>query len=175
MSNFKFAQPRPLGAALDSQAGPLFSGSPFQDLPTPTGQPPYRLDLADVLPDAVKTMNELGGMIFHITGDTGGVLDPAPQLLVANGLQQDAEVKGTFGSPAFLYHMGDVIYFDGQAAEYYPQFYRSWQFLETTMATALTSGSLATPSRHSPRLCAISVNQSPESIHPTRETPYALR
>jgi hypothetical protein len=127
MSNFKFAQPRPLGAALDSQAGPLFSGSPFQDLPTPTGQPPYRLDLADVLPDAVKTMNELGGMIFHITGDTGGVLDPAPQLLVANGLQQDAEVKGTFGSPAFLYHMGDVIYFDGQAAEYYPQFYRPYE------------------------------------------------
>jgi acid phosphatase type 7 len=80
-----------------------------------------------VIPDAVKAMIELKGMALHLVGDTGGVLDPTPQLLVANGLEQDAEVKGRFGSPAFLYHLGDVIYCDGQAAEYYPQFYRPYE------------------------------------------------
>jgi hypothetical protein len=124
-TTFKFAQPGSLSVPLHSQAGPLFAGSPFQDLPPPTGQPPYRLDLADVIPDSVKTMTD--GMILHMVGDTGGVLDPTPQLLVANGLEQDAAVKSKFGAPAFLYHLGDVIYLHGQATEYYPQFYRPYE------------------------------------------------
>ena len=36
-------------------------------------------------------------------------------------------MTGEFGTPAFLYHLGDVIYFDGLASEYYPQFYRPYE------------------------------------------------
>ena len=88
----KFAQPKPVAAPLHSQAGPLFAGSPYQDLPPPTGQPPYRLKLGDIVPDAVRTMTN--GMTLHMVGDTGGVLDPTPQQLVASGLEQDASVDG---------------------------------------------------------------------------------
>ncbi len=49
-------------------------------------------------------------MTLHMVGDTGGVLDPTSQQLVASGLEQDASVTGEFGTPAFLYHLGDVSF-----------------------------------------------------------------
>ena len=47
--------------------------------------------------------------------------------LVAAALEQYAGRAGTLGKPAFFYHLGDVIYFDGQAADYYPQFYSPYE------------------------------------------------
>ncbi len=119
----RFGQPRASQPTPHSQQAPLFKGSGFQPLPAPSGQKPFRLDLADIIPDAVKAMEKAGGMALHMVGDTGGILDPDPQTLVAAGLEQDASVAGPFGTPAFFYHLGDVIYFDGQAAQYVPQFY----------------------------------------------------
>ncbi len=113
-------QPRVVG-------GPLFAGSPFQALPAPTGHPPFRLDLAAVIPDAVSAMTRAGGMVLHMVGDTGGVKDPTPQMLVASGLESDAAISSPSGKPAFFYHLGDVIYFDGQASEYYGQFYAPYE------------------------------------------------
>ena len=102
---------------------PLFAGSAFQPLPAPTGRAPFRLDLSEIVPDAVRAAEKAGGMAFHMVGDTGGVKDPNPQLLVAQGLERDAATAGRTGLPAFFFHLGDVIYFDGQAQEYVPQFY----------------------------------------------------
>ena len=119
----RFGQRRPSRDKPDSQASPVFAGSPFQPLPAPTGKPPYRLDLAAIVPDAVAAMHKAGGMALHMVGDTGGVQDPNPQTLVAAGLEHDASVAGPYGTPAFFYHLGDVVYFDGQAEQYLPQFY----------------------------------------------------
>ena len=119
----RFGQPRASTPHPHSRQSPLFKGSPFQPLPAPTGQAPYRLDLADIIPDAVAAMQKAGGMALHMVGDSGGVKDPTPQTLVANGLESDAEIAGPYGKPAFFYHLGDIIYFDGEAAEYVPQFY----------------------------------------------------
>jgi len=119
----RFAQGRPRTTPPHSQQAPLFKGSGFQPLPAPTGKPPFRLDLAEIVPDAVAAAEKAGGIAFHMVGDTGGVKDPNPQTLVAAGLVHDAEVAGPYGKPAFFYHLGDVIYFDGQAEEYLPQFY----------------------------------------------------
>jgi hypothetical protein len=85
----RFGQPRASTPAPHSQAAPLFKGSAFQPLPAPTGPAPYRLDLADVVPDAVAAMKKAGGMVLHMVGDTGGVKDPNPQTLVAHGLETD--------------------------------------------------------------------------------------
>ncbi len=119
----RFGQPRPSQHRPNSQQSPVFKGSPFQPLPAPTGKPPYRLDLRSIVPDAVAAMERAGGMALHMVGDTGGVQDPNPQLAVAAGLEADAAVAGPYGLPAFFYHLGDVIYFDGQADQYLPQFY----------------------------------------------------
>ncbi len=121
-----FAHPRPSEHALQPQASRLASGSPFQPLPTPPGELPYRLDLAAVVPDAVARMHKAGGMVLHMVGDTGGVRDPNPQTLVAQGLERDNLRASKLGTPAFFYHLGDWIYFDGEATQYYPQFYEPY-------------------------------------------------
>ncbi len=119
----EFGQQRPEQNPPHPQQSPLFKGSRFQPLPPPTGPAPFRLDLEEIVPDAVAAARKAGGMAFHMVGDTGGVQDPNPQLLVARGLERDASAAGAYGTPAFFYHLGDVIYFDGQAQQYLPQFY----------------------------------------------------
>jgi hypothetical protein len=122
-----FGAERPPPHRLHSQIGPLYHGSPFQPLPAPTGAAPYRLDLASVIPSQATAMAKAGGMVLHMVGDTGGVLNPTPQLLVAKGMEADAAVASRLGKPAFFYHLGDVIYFDGQVDRYYPQFYLPYE------------------------------------------------
>ncbi len=123
----QFGQRRPSTDPGHSQQSPLYAGSKQQPVPAPTGAAPYRLDLAAIVPDAVAAMTKAGGMALHMVGDTGGVQDPTPQQLVANGLEQDAGAAGDYGMPAFFYHLGDVIYFDGEASEYFPQFYQPYE------------------------------------------------
>ncbi len=122
----RFGQRRPSNDPPHPQQSPLYKGESFEPLPAPTGKAPFRLDLADIVPDAVAAAEKNGGIEFHMVGDTGGVKDPNPQLLVASGLEQDAAIAGQYGLPAFFYHLGDVIYFDGQAQEYVPQFYDAY-------------------------------------------------
>ncbi len=126
----RFGEPRPSVAPPHPQQAPLYRGEGFEALPAPTGKPPFRLDLSELVPDAVAAAEKAGGMSFHMVGDTGGVKDPTPQLLVARGLEQDAAIAGPYGRPAFFYHLGDVIYFDGQASGYAPQFYEPYAHYE---------------------------------------------
>ncbi|MDD2876158.1 MAG: metallophosphoesterase [Acidiphilium sp.] len=124
----QFATPAAAHHGIHSQIGPLSKGSGFQPLPAPTGKFPYRLDLASVIPDAVAAMQSSGGMCLHLIADTGGVLNPTPQELVAAGMTADAAIAGPCGKPAFAYHCGDVIYFDGEASRYYAQFYLPYEY-----------------------------------------------
>jgi hypothetical protein len=116
---------------LAGQAAPaLFSGThPFQPLPSPTGVYPYHLDLASVLGDkAVAKIEADGEILFHLIGDTGGIKDPAPQQLVAAGLEKDFGDGGGAApfKASFLYLLGDCIYYNGDEAQYYPQFYEPY-------------------------------------------------
>jgi Icc-related predicted phosphoesterase len=97
----------------------------FQPLPVPTGQPPYRLDLGEVLgADAITAIQNAGKLIIHVNGDSGGVKDPNPQLAVAKAMA--AELTGDATGPSFFYHVGDVVYFNGDAADYTSQFYEAY-------------------------------------------------
>jgi hypothetical protein len=62
-----------------------------------------------------------------VIGDHGGVKDPDPQNAVSNAMQarMDSDPK-----PAFVYTVGDVVYFNGDATEYTPQFYEAYGHLE---------------------------------------------
>jgi hypothetical protein len=62
-----------------------------------------------------------------VIGDQGGVKDPDPQNAVSNAMQARATANP---KPAFVYTVGDVVYFNGDATEYTPQFYEAYGHLE---------------------------------------------
>ena len=100
----------------------------FQPLPTPTGKPPYRLDLTDILGESrVSAIQDAGQIAFHIVGDTGGVKYPVPQQRVADAMEGQLTSGPVKARPVFFYHLGDVVYYNGEATEYYPQFYAPYE------------------------------------------------
>lgn len=124
------SQPRRFGRTRRSAAEQLQrdagiqSNQTFQPLPAPTGAYPYRMDLATVLGQpAVDAIQQAGQLVFHCAGDTGGVQQPQPQTIVAMTMEQDVR---NAPAPSFLYHLGDVVYYNGQKSVYYPQFYEPY-------------------------------------------------
>jgi acid phosphatase type 7 len=102
----------------------------FRDLPPPTGSAPFHLDLKSILPDAqYQAIVDHKKLTFHLNGDMGGILYGVPQELVAKGMEQDfaAQADGST-NPAFLYVLGDCVYFNGEIKEYYKQFYQPYEF-----------------------------------------------
>jgi predicted phosphodiesterase len=96
----------------------------FQPLPPPTGQPPYHLALDQVLPpEQLKAIQDSGRILLHVAGDTGGVKAPQSQQIVAMAMEQQFEFADVALRPAFFYHLGDVVYYFGEAKEYFSQFY----------------------------------------------------
>ena len=115
--------PSPTG--LDAAGRAVADVVPPEPLPAPTGPAPYRLDLAEVLdPGQMRAITDTGRLTFHLLGDVGGVKAPQDQQIVALNLAADAH-RDT--DPArFAYLMGDVVYYNGEAAGYYPQFYEPY-------------------------------------------------
>lgn len=94
--------------------------SRFEPLPPPT-RTPFRLGLGDVIGEAAEqAIRQSGAIRFHAVGDTGGVKDPHPQQNVADCMELDFNEARR---PHFFYHLGDVVYFNGEEREYYSQFY----------------------------------------------------
>jgi hypothetical protein len=121
-SQHTFARPR--RSATEQLVGGATRPPPqvFQPLPQPTGQPPFRLDLASIIgTDAVNAIEEAGTLVFHTDGDTGGVTSPQPQQIVAMWMEHDLDTIKP--PPSFFYHLGDVVYFDGERNRYYDEFY----------------------------------------------------
>jgi acid phosphatase type 7 len=118
---------RPKRSASEQLAGGSAPPPPqiFRPLPPPTGAPPFRLDLATVIgADAAAAIETAGTLVFHTAGDTGGVNSPQPQQIVADWMDNDLTTLNP--APAFFYHLGDVVYFDGERDQYYPQFYEPY-------------------------------------------------
>lgn len=99
----------------------------FQPLPRPTGVPPYHLSLETVVSaDIIQAITASGQMVFHIVGDTGGIKDSLPQQVVDEHMEGQFEGVAPEETPTFFYHLGDVVYFNGDASEYYGQFYHPY-------------------------------------------------
>ncbi len=71
----------------------------------------------------MQAIRAAGKMVFHIVGDTGGVKAPQSQQLVVSHMENDFSSSDPTTHPAFFYNLGDVVYYYGQASEYYAQFY----------------------------------------------------
>jgi hypothetical protein len=100
---------------------------PWRDLPTPPGLAPFHLSLDAVLnAEAMATINTSGTLIFHSVGDTGGVNTPTQIENVASYMEKDFAGSDVTAHPSFFYHLGDVVYYDGETPNYYPEFYEPY-------------------------------------------------
>jgi hypothetical protein len=109
--------------SLNSTVTDLAAG--FVPLPKPTAAPPFHLKLGEVIPpEASAKLQKAGKIVFQITGNTGGT-KPKPQLLVAQRMEADF-ANDAPDKPAFLYLLGNIVYFHGEADKYYDQFYEPY-------------------------------------------------
>jgi Icc-related predicted phosphoesterase len=122
-----FADPQP-GATgetfqLDTEGLKPDEEEELQAVPTPRLVVP-RMALADVIgAETVEQIKQAGKISFHAVGDTGDVhLSTAPyQESVIGSMTSD--LTALQPSPAFLFHLGDVVYFFGERDKYYEQFF----------------------------------------------------
>lgn len=93
-----------------------YYGSPLQ--PLPAGTPGRATGEQVGIKDPGATVS------FVVLGDSGGVKDPNPQNAVAAGIA--AVLPNLSPPPAFVYHVGDLIYFNGDPDQWAPQFYEPY-------------------------------------------------
>jgi hypothetical protein len=99
-----------------------------QPFPRPLPDPP-RIDLTTVLgPNLLGPIDEAKAISFHVVGDTGASSRAliAPEAHVADALAADVTAGGAAG-PAFLFHLGDVVYNFGEGQYFYDQFYEPFR------------------------------------------------
>jgi hypothetical protein len=107
-----------------TQRRPIAPDDGFVALPEPSGAPPYRRELADVIGrQSAEEIARAGIMRFHAVGDTGGHVDPHPQRRVAAAMVRELHDA----VPArFFYHLGDVVYPHGEGLNYGSQFFSAY-------------------------------------------------
>jgi len=93
----------------------------YQPAPSPSGQYPYHLSLQEIIPE-VNT----GQTVFHMLGDTGSIINPEFQHLVASEMAKQYDTSEE-NKPQFLFHLGDVVYTFGEADRYHTQFFEPYQ------------------------------------------------
>lgn len=100
---------------------------PWRDLPTASGLPPYRLSLDTILDAAtLQGIEKNDTLVFHSVGDTGGVNTPTYIEAVSRFMECDIDYGQPPDRPSFFYHLGDVVYYDGESANYWPEFYEPY-------------------------------------------------
>jgi hypothetical protein len=97
-------------------------------IPAPYVKPP-RMNLSDVLDvSSIQAIQAAKMISFHSVGDTGAAKSsgPATEASVSDMMAADVR-KGGPSAPVFFYHLGDVIYYFGEAQYYYDQFYEPYR------------------------------------------------
>jgi hypothetical protein len=76
-------------------------------------------------PEIIKGITKAKKIIFHSAGDTGAsnAGKYKNEIKVSDQLTSDCRVADPANRPAFLYHLGDVVYDFGESQYYYDQFY----------------------------------------------------
>jgi acid phosphatase type 7 len=77
--------------------------------------------------ETMATIEQSGKLVFHSVGDTGGVNTST----YIDGVTRFMESDFTYTAkpadrPSFFYHLGDVVYYDGESANYWPEFYEPY-------------------------------------------------
>ncbi len=112
-----------------------------------------------------------GQIVFHSVGDTGSVVGPATQSLVADKMVTDFAETNAADVPAFFFHLGDVVYYFGEATYYYDQFYEPYRNYPAPIVAipgnhdgvVYASDPEATLTAFLRNFCTLSPAQSPDS------------
>jgi hypothetical protein len=86
--------------------------------------------LGDHGDEIVQKITAAGQIVFHCGGDSGSTsagkqyLD---ELSVADHLSEDCQTAAAKDRPAFLFHLGDLVYDFGESEYYYDQFYEPFR------------------------------------------------
>jgi hypothetical protein len=75
----------------------------------------------------MAAIQQVKQIVFHSVGDTGSVIGPATQSLVADKMVSDFHEENSADVPSFFFHLGDVVYYFGEAQYYYDQFYEPFR------------------------------------------------
>jgi hypothetical protein len=75
----------------------------------------------------VKAIQQAKQIVFHSVGDTGSVVGPVSQSLVADKMVSDFDEPNAADVPSFFFHLGDVVYYFGESTYYYDQFYEPYR------------------------------------------------
>jgi len=100
---------------------------------TARGNPGDVFTLASALgsqgPADVQAIQNAGQIVFHAIGDSGAssVGKLGNELNVADHLTNDFHTSTGANRPAFLFHLGDIIYNFGESPFYYDQFYEPFR------------------------------------------------
>lgn len=78
-------------------------------------------------PTIAQSIQNAGQIVFHSVGDTGSVVGPGTQSLVADKMVSDFNEANPADAPSFFYHLGDVVYYFGESDYYYDQFYEPYR------------------------------------------------
>ena len=112
-----------------------FYNSPYYDKTAILGIPPrtrpeLSMDLSEIVGvDAVNQIIASGKIVFHMVGDTGAAkrTGPLTEAKVADMMVADFKNPNKANRPSFFFHLGDVVYFFGEDAYYYDQFYEPFR------------------------------------------------
>src|SRR5262249_9708772 len=80
-------------------------------------------------PADVQAIQNAGKIVFHAAGDTGASIvgKLGTELSVADHVTHDFHSSALADRPAFLLHLGDVIYNFGESQYYYDHFYEPFR------------------------------------------------
>jgi 3',5'-cyclic AMP phosphodiesterase CpdA len=96
--------------------------------PPATNLTNLNLPLDIVLPNVDPEIEQAGKLVFHCVGDTGGINDGSVvQTAIAERMEAQIQNAAEPDKPRFFYHLGDIVYFNGQSHEYPQQFYEPYQ------------------------------------------------
>jgi hypothetical protein len=114
---------RPFGDPVEiAKQNVRFEPPPFTNLVN------LNLPLDIVLPGSDQQLALAQKMVFHTVGDTGGINDGGiVQTAIAEAMEAQIQTAAPADKPLFFYHLGDVVYFNGESSLYPEQFYEPYK------------------------------------------------
>jgi len=119
---------RPFGEPVS----PVKANPNFVVIPPANKQPAdlsYNLSGA-VEPAVIQSIGASGKMVFHAVGDTGDINGTGLARDLAVQMEDQYNNAGNDLKPAFFYHLGDVVYYNGVSTDYRDQFYDTYKFYQ---------------------------------------------
>jgi len=116
---------RPFG----DPVSPIKPNPKFNAIPSDHVQPAdLTYDVADLVsPEKIASIKAAGKIVFHSVGDTGGIDGTDIQTALAEQMEEQISAAAEQDAPAFFYHLGDVVYFNGLVKDYPEQFYEPYK------------------------------------------------